>query len=94
MDNTKKKKEKITPKQVAAMAGVVILALLYIVTLILALVDNSASLKFFALSLAGTLIVPIVIFLYIWMHARKTGKKTIGDPATTIQDIIDNETEA
>lgn len=94
MEDKEKKKFKITPKQVVAMSGVVILVLLYIVTLILALVDNSASHKFFALSLAGTLIIPIVVFIYAWMYARITGQKTIGDPDETVKDIRDNETEA
>ena len=94
MKNKEKKKFKITPKQVVAMTGVVLLVLLYIVTLILALVDNSASHGFFAMSLAGTFVIPIVIFLYAWMYGRITGKKVIGDPDATTEDATDNEAEA
>lgn len=74
------KKSKITSKQIVAMIGVVLLVLLYVVTLVLAFTDNSASGQFFALSLCCTLVVPIILFLYSWMYGRITGKKIIGDP--------------
>ena len=73
-------KAKITSKQVVAMTGVILLVLMYVLTLVLALTDNSSSGNFFALSLACTLIVPIIVFLYNWMYARITGKKAMGDP--------------
>lgn len=76
------------------MIGVVLLILMYVTTLILALVDNSASHSFFAMSLAGTLVIPIIIFIYSWMYGRITGKKTIGDPDRITKDTGDNETEA
>lgn len=76
----KNNKSKITSRQIAAMTGVVLLVLLYVTTLILALTDNSASGNFFALSLGGTLVIPIIVFLYSWMYGRITGKKVIGDP--------------
>lgn len=78
--NSKNKKSKITSRQIVAMAGVILLVLLYVVTLILAVTDNSASGKFFALSLGCTLIIPIILFLYSWMYGRITGNKAIGDP--------------
>lgn len=77
---TKKEKTRITSRQVVAMAGVILLVFLYVATLILALVDDSASKRFFALSLCGTLVIPVVIFLYSWMYGRITGTKAIGDP--------------
>lgn len=79
-ENKKNSKTKITSRQVVAMTGVVLLVLLYVLTLVLAVTDNSASGQFFALSLCGTLIVPIIIFLYSWMYGRITGRGTIGDP--------------
>ena len=80
MKNSENKKTKITPKQVVAMSGVIILILMYVVTFILALADPSASGKYFMLSLSCTLVIPIIIFIYSWMYARLTGKKTMGDP--------------
>ncbi len=76
----KSKKSKVTSRQIVAMAGVILLVLMYVVTLILAVTDSSASGKFFALSLCATLVVPIILFLYSWMYGRITGKKIIGDP--------------
>lgn len=78
--NSTNNKSKITSRQVVAMTGVILLVLLYVATLILAVTDNSASGKFFALSLGCTLVVPIILFLYSWMYGRITGKKVIGDP--------------
>lgn len=89
-----KKKTKITSRQIVAMVGVILLILLYISTLILALVDNSATHSLFAMSLAGTLVIPIVIFLYSWMYGRITGRKAIGDPEPSDSDTADSETEA
>lgn len=84
-----KKRTKITSRQIVAMTGVILLVLMYVITLILALTDNSATHNLFAMSLAGTLVIPIVIFLYSWMYGRLTGKKAIGDP-----DAADGQTPA
>ncbi len=83
--NHKNKKSKVTSRQIVAMAGVILLVLMYVATLILAVTDNSASGKFFALSLCATLVVPIILFLYSWMYGRITGKKAIGDPEPPAQ---------
>ncbi len=90
----KKKQTKITSKQVVAMLGVILLALMYVSTLILALTDNSATHSLFAMSLAGTLILPIIIFLYSWMYGRITGKKAIGDPASPGESTARSDTKA
>lgn len=79
MKNTDNKK-KITSKQVVAMVGVILLILMYIITLVVAIVDTSSSGKYFALCLALTFVIPIIIFLYNWMYGRATGKKVPGDP--------------
>lgn len=71
---------KVTSKQVVAMAGVIVLVLMYVITLFLALFDNSAKGTFFIFSLCGTVIVPIVVFFYNWMIGRLSGTKVVGDP--------------
>ena len=80
MDKEKEKTRKVTSKQVVAIIGIVLLALMYIVTLVTAIADSSASAKWFRLSLFGTLAIPLVIWIYTWMYARLTGKRAIGDP--------------
>ncbi len=76
-------KKKITSKQVVAMAGVILLILMYIATLIVAIVDQSSSGKYFAVCMACTIIVPVIIWIYCWMYGRYAGKKVIGDPEKT-----------
>lgn len=73
-------KKKMSSRQIAAITGIVLLVLLYAVTLILAIFDSSASGRFFAVSLACTFVIPIIIFFYIWMMGRLSGKKIMGDP--------------
>lgn len=82
MDKEKKttQKQKVTSKQIVAIIGVVLLVLMYIITLVTAFTDSSASAKWFRLSLFGTLAIPLIIWIYAWMYARLTGKHAIGDP--------------
>ncbi len=81
MDNNKKNtnKRKITSKQVIAMGGVVLLALMYIVTMLVALFDTSTSGNLLLLCLFATVAIPILIWIYIWMYGKLTNKKTIAD---------------
>lgn len=76
-DNTQKKS--ITSKQIVAMAGVVLLALLYIVTLVVAIVDSSASGRLLWMCLFATIAIPILIWIYIWMYGKLTGRRTMSD---------------
>ena len=77
VDNMKRKS--ITSKQIVAMAGVILLALLYIVTLAVAIIDTSASGQLFRICLFATIAIPILIWIYIWMYGKLTGKKTMSD---------------
>ena len=71
--------KKRTPKQIIALVGVILLALLYVTTFVLALVDTSASGKFFMTSLVATVMLPLVLWIYTWIFGKMTGKKTIAD---------------
>ncbi len=86
-----KEKKKRTSKQVVAMTGVVLLVLMYVATLVVAIVDTSASGKYFALCLACTFVIPIVVWFYSWMYGRMTGKKVPGDPEQIKLDELDGE---
>lgn len=72
-------KKKITSKQIVAMVGVILLVLMYLVTLVVAIVDSSASGKLFALCLYATIAIPILIWIYTWMYGKLTGKHTFAD---------------
>ena len=75
-DNHKKKKH---PKQIAAIIGILLLVLLYIATLISALVDSSAAKSWFRMCLFATVAVPLLLWIYIWMYGKLTGKHTIAE---------------
>lgn len=78
-DMQNKDKKKVTSKQVVAMAGVILLVLLYVVTLIVSIIDKSASGQWFMICLMATVAIPILIWIYTWMYGKLTGKKTIAD---------------
>ena len=61
------------------MGGVILLVLLYLVTLVVAFVDQSASGKLFALCLFATIAIPFLIWIYVWMYGKLTNKHTFAD---------------
>lgn len=77
--NDNKSDKKITSKQIVAIIGVVLLVLLYVVTLIAAFVDTSASGRLFGMCLFATIAVPGLVWIYTWMYGRLTGKSTMAD---------------
>ena len=81
----KPQKKKITSKQIIALSGVILLLLLYLITLIAAIADNSDSAIWFRISLFATLAIPVII----WLYARLTGKRTVGDPNSPSSDAED-----
>lgn len=81
--NKKDKKEgtkkKVTSKQIAAIVGIALLVLLYVVTLFTAIFDSSAAGRLFQACLFATVAVPLLIWVYIWMYGKLTNKSTIAD---------------
>lgn len=75
-------------KQIAAIIGIVLLAALYLVTFILALCRFDGASSLFMGALACTVIVPVLIWVYIWLYGLLTRKKTI---ATLFPDSPDEE---
>lgn len=72
-------RKKVTSKQVVALIGVILLVILYIVTLIVAIFDNSDSGKWFMGCILATVAVPLLIWIYTWMYGKLTGRHTIAD---------------
>jgi len=66
-------------KRIVALIGVILLALMYLLTLVFALLDNPASMLLFRASLIGTFAIPILIWVYIWMYGKLTQKHTMAD---------------
>lgn len=84
MENPKNKetldnRKKMTSKQVVALIGVILLVILYIVTLIVAIFDDSDSGKWFMGCILATVAVPLLIWIYTWMYGKLTGRHTIAD---------------
>lgn len=70
---------KIKPKQIAAILCIVLLVLLYIATLVVSLLDFPGSEKLFIACLVATIGLPILLWIYIWLFGKVTGKHTIAD---------------
>ena len=89
MDKKEKKTEKdprdakagskVTSKQVVAMTGIILRILMYVGTLIVAIVDRSASGRLFWICLYATVAIPILIWVYTWMYGKLTRKHTFAD---------------
>ena len=83
--------KKVNVKQIAAWVAIILLAALYVVTLIVAIFDQSASGTLFKLCLICTVIVPVLAWAFIWLYGQMTGKKTIAD-LNLMQDPEQEET--
>lgn len=81
--------KKITARQAAAIIGIVLLVLLYIAALVTSMVDSSASAVWFRASLVATFALPLLIWIYVWMYGKLTGKHTMADsPARKDDDDV------
>ncbi len=72
-------KKKITSRQAVALAGVILLAALYLITLVVAILDQDSSGRLFQACLAGTIAIPLLIWIYIWMYGKLRGRHTMAD---------------
>ena len=86
-DNEKQdnKKKQMNSKRIVALIGASLLALLYIVTLVVAVTDNSESGRWFMTCIFATVAVPMLIWIYTWLYGKFTGHHTIADPESSEQ---------
>lgn len=66
-------------KRILALIGAVFLILLYLSTLILALVDNSHTMGMFKLAIALTILVPVLIYGYTLIYKLTKKDDTSND---------------
>lgn len=92
MKESKTPKTKRTSKQIVALIGVILLAALYIVTLFAAIFNPDGAGILFRGCLAATIVVPILIWIYIWMYGKLTNRHTMADP-DYLQDLNIEEDE-
>lgn len=67
-------KEKKTPKQIAALVCVFLLASMYLFTLVVACLDFPGAAKLFSVCLLMTIGLPILLWIYIWLYGMYKGK--------------------
>ena len=60
-------------KQILAIIGLVIIAGLYIVTLVLALIGNEQTRSLFLASIICTVLVPALLYIFAWMYRLVKG---------------------
>lgn len=66
-------------RQIGALICVILLVLLYVATLIFAILDFEGSDRLFAACLMATVGLPILLWIYIWIYGKYTGKHTLAD---------------
>ena len=59
---------KKTAKQIAALLGIGLLVLIYVLTLVFAICDFEGSDIIFRTCLIGTVVIPILIWAYIYLY--------------------------
>ena len=73
-------------QRIAALCGVILLAALYIITLIAAIFNFDGTGALFRTCLIATIVVPILIWVYIWIYGLISKKHT---PASF--DLLEEE---
>ncbi len=66
--NSGRNSHKKTPKQIAALICVILLAAMYVVTLVVAFLDLGDAGRLFAGCLLATIALPILLWIYIWLY--------------------------
>ena len=74
-------------QRIAAIVGIVLLLLLYIVTLLAAIFNFDGKGKMFMVCLFATIVVPIMIWIYVWMYGKLTNKKTFATGFSEREDF-------
>ena len=89
MKEKQTKKHKWTSKRIVALLGVILLVALYIVTLFVAIFVPDQSGNMLKCCFLATIAIPTLIWIYIWMYGKLSGKHTIADP----DYLKENETQ-
>lgn len=66
-----------TAKRIAAVIGIVLLAAMYVVTFISALIGTPTAGQLFRFSLGMTIAVPIFLWIFIWCIGKFTNKRNM-----------------
>lgn len=55
-------------KRFIALSGVILLVLLYLSTLVFALMDSELATAMFKISIAGTILIPVLLYAYLMFY--------------------------
>lgn len=61
-------------KRIFAIIGVILLVSLYVITLVMAITDNTSTMRMFRASVGATVIIPVLIWTYTFIY-RLLNKK-------------------
>lgn len=77
---------KQTAKQIAALLGVALLVLMYLLLLVFAICDFEGSQMMFRVCLMATFIIPLLIWIYVYLYDRMKASRNgdNDDTRTTI----------
>lgn len=73
------------------MAGVILLAVLYIITLVSAVLATPETKEFFRVSLLATLIIPLVLYVYMLVYRLIFGREDSEEEQKKISGTSENE---
>lgn len=87
---------KKTPKQIAALVCVVLLVLLYVLFFLSAVLDFPGREKIFSATLYGTITIPLLTWIYIFLYGKIKNRHTIAsiDLMQTPQEATANEDDS
>ncbi len=80
-------------QRIAALIGIIFLIALYIATLVFSILDFEGSERLFQACLFGTIAIPILLWIYIWLFGKMTNKKTLADFNTDSPSDLDSSTD-
>ena len=80
-------------KRILAMAGVVILAALYISTLLLALIGSEKAMQLLIVAVFCTIAIPVMIHLFLMMLNARQGRNVYDEPYDYKRKPDDNGTD-
>ena len=86
-----KRRNKLNPKQIAAWIGIILLVLLYVGLLVQALTFGPDAGQIFMSALTGTITIPIVVWLFIWVYGVYARKHTIASLDAMTSDQMHDE---
>ena len=74
-------------KRILAWIGIIILVAMYVATLIVAIVDHTHSMMMFKGAVGLTIVIPILIWFYIFLYQIITGHRDDNKEASGAADI-------